>query len=65
MIKDDVDKSLLTDHLGCFGDFSLEDPICKTVCAINLRCAIEREQIDRIEILQELAFSDDLYLKIQ
>ena len=65
MIKDDVDKSLLTDHLGCFGDFSLEDPICKTVCAINMRCAIERDQIDRIEILQELAFSDDLYVKVQ
>jgi hypothetical protein len=65
MIKDDVDKSLLTDYLGCFGNFSLEDPICKTVCAINLRCAIEREQIDRIEILQELAFSDDLYEILQ
>ena len=65
MIKNDVDKSLLTDHLGCYGDFSLEDPICKKICAINLRCAIEREQIDRIEILQELAFSDDLYVKIQ
>ena len=65
MIRDDMDKSLLTDHLGCFGNFSLEDPVCKTLCAINLRCAIEREQIDRIEILQELEFSDDLFVKIQ
>ena len=60
-----MDKSLLTDHLGCFGNFSFEDPICKTVCAINLRCAIEREQNDRFEILQELAFSDDIFVKIQ
>jgi hypothetical protein len=60
-----MDKIILNDHLGCFGNFSLEDPICKTVCAVNLRCAIEREHIDRIEILQELAFSDDLYVKIQ
>ena len=60
-----LDKSIVADHLGCFGDFSLEDPVCKTFCAINVRCAIERDQNDRIEILQELAFSDDLYMKIQ
>jgi len=62
---DGIDKSVLTDHLGCFGNFYLEDPICKTCCAINMRCAIEREQNDRIEILQDLAFSDDLFVKIQ
>ncbi len=60
-----LDKSIVADHLGCFGNFSLEDPVCKTFCAINVHCAIERDQNDRIEILQELAFSDDLYMKIQ
>ncbi len=60
-----LDKSIVADHLGCFGNFSLEDPVCKTFCAINVRCAIERDQNDRIEILQELAFSNDLYMKIQ
>jgi hypothetical protein len=60
-----LDKSIVADHLGCFGNFSLEDPVCKTFCAINVRCAIERDQNDRIEILQELAFSDGLYMKIQ
>jgi hypothetical protein len=65
MKKVRVDKSIIAEHLGCFGSFSVEDPVCKTLCAVNLRCAIERDQNDRIEILQELAFSDELYMKIQ
>jgi hypothetical protein len=65
MKKKIIDNSLVADHLGCFGNFNLEDLICKTFCAINIRCAIERDQNARIEILQELASSDDLYLKIQ
>ena len=59
------DKTLIAEHLGCFGQFSLEDPVCKNHCAVNLRCAIERDQNDRFEILQELALSDQIYLKIQ
>ncbi len=59
------DKTLIAEHLGCFGQFNLEDPVCKTHCAVNLRCAIERNQNDRFEILQELALSDEMYLKIQ
>ncbi len=65
MKKVRLDKSLIAEHLGCFGQFALEDPVCKTYCAVNLRCAIERDQNDRIEILQELAFSDEIYMKIQ
>jgi hypothetical protein len=65
MKKVRLDKSIIAEHLGCFGSFSVEDPVCKTLCAVNLRCAIERDQNDRIEILQELAFSDELYMKIQ
>ena len=65
MKKVRLDKALIAEHMGCFGNFSLEDPVCNTLCAVNLRCAIERDQNDRIEILQELAFSDEVYLKIQ
>lgn len=65
MKKIRIDKSLIAEHLGCFGQFSLEDPVCKAYCAVNLRCAIERNQNDRFEILQELAFSDDMIMKIQ
>ncbi len=59
------DKTLIAEHLGCFGQFSLEDPVCKTHCAVNLRCAIERNQNDRFEILQELALSDEMFMKVQ
>lgn len=65
MNKDGIDISVFTDHLECFGNFKRENTVCKTYCAINMRCAIEREQNDRFEILQDLAFSDDLYLRIQ
>ena len=65
MKKVRLDKSLIAEHLGCFGQFALEDPVCRIYCAVNLRCAIERDQNDRIEILQELAFSDEIYMKIQ
>jgi hypothetical protein len=65
MNNNHIDDLLIRDHLGCFGNFSLDDPICKKFCAINLRCAIESEQNARIEILQDLISSDDLYVKIQ
>ena len=65
MNKDQITKLLIADHLGCFGNFSIEDPICKRLCAVNLRCAIEQENNTRLEILQDLVFSDDLSVKIQ
>jgi hypothetical protein len=65
MKKIHLDKSLIAGHMGCFGEFDIEDPVCRTYCAVNLRCAIERDQNDRIEILQELAFSDEVNMKIQ
>jgi hypothetical protein len=65
MKKVRLDKSSIAEHLGCFGEFSLEDAVCKTYCAVNLRCAIERDQNDRFEMLQELAFSDEMFSKIQ
>jgi hypothetical protein len=65
MKKNNIDKLLAGEHLGCFGNFSLDDPICRNLCAINLRCAIESEQNTRLEILQDLVSSDDLYVKIQ
>lgn len=65
MKKARLDKSLIAGHMGCFGEFSLEDPVCRTYCAVSLRCAIERDQNDRFEILQELASSDEIYMKMQ
>ncbi len=53
------------DHLGCFGDFNIEDPICKKYCSINLRCVIESENNIRTAILEDLTSSEGMFLKIQ
>jgi len=60
-----ADKYLIADYMGCFGNFNLDDPICNRHCAICIRCAIERDQNTRMEILHDLASYDELFLKIQ
>ncbi|RPH50353.1 MAG: hypothetical protein EHM85_10765 [Desulfobacteraceae bacterium] len=54
-------KDILNDHVGCFGNFSIDDPICKKLCALNLRCYIERDQSARIEILEDIILGDKSY----
>jgi len=54
-------KDVLNDHVGCFGNFSIDDPVCKKLCALNLRCYIERDQNARFEILEELILGDNSY----
>jgi hypothetical protein len=44
-------------YLGCFGNFVMEDPICKGKCALRLRCAIERDQNTRLELMEEMVAS--------
>lgn len=53
------------DHVGCFGDFNPTDLICRNHCALRIRCAIEREQSSRLEILEEIAFAEMVPTKIQ
>ncbi|MFC1828350.1 hypothetical protein ACFL0O_01925 [Thermodesulfobacteriota bacterium] len=65
MKKEFLDKTSFEDHLGCFGDFNIEDTICKKHCALSLRCAIERDQNTRIELLEDLISSDEMSIKIQ
>ena len=55
------EKDVLNDHVGCFGNFSIDDPVCKKLCALNLRCYIERDRSARIEILEELIHGDNSY----
>ena len=47
----------LDKHLGCFGGFRMSDPICKKYCALNLSCAIESDQKEQLEILEDLVSS--------
>ncbi len=65
MKKELNNKIPLDDHLGCFGDFNIEDPICKKFCALSLRCIIERDQNIRMEILEDLVSPDGMFIKTQ
>ncbi len=62
MKKKSIDKISFYDHLGCFGNFNIDDPICKKFCALRLRCAIEQDQNVRMEILEDLVSSDDMHI---
>jgi len=61
-IKDII---LLDNHLGCFGEFNIKDPICKKFCALNIQCAIDSNQYNLMEFLEDLASSNEIFLKIQ
>lgn len=65
MKKEILDKLLTEDRLGCFGCFEITDLVCRKLCALSLRCAIERDQCDRLEILEELVSSENLFLRTQ
>lgn len=65
MRKELMRSVALDDYLGCFGGFNTNDKVCKKLCALNLRCAIEQEQNARIELLEELVSDNSPYLKVQ
>lgn len=50
-------------YLGCFGRYRSNDPICNGRCALNLRCAIEHDQNERYEILEELVSASGMVVK--
>jgi hypothetical protein len=65
-----MNKKLITNrlfdmHLGCFGNFDAEDPICLRLCALNLRCTIEHDQNVRLEMIEDLVSADITIGKIQ
>ncbi len=65
MKKSGNTKTLMADHLGCFGDFNIEDRVCRRYCVLSLRCAIERDQNEQMELLEDMIATDSLTLKIQ
>ncbi|NNG00637.1 MAG: hypothetical protein HKM93_14725 [Desulfobacteraceae bacterium] len=60
MKKTIVGQVASINELGCYGEFQIENPLCKKYCVLNIRCAIEQEQNARMEILEELVASEDL-----
>jgi len=56
---------VLSDDLGCLGDFNPEDRMCFKFCALSLRCAIESDHHIRAEILEDLIYSETFSEKSQ
>jgi len=50
----------LDDYVGCFGNFNRANSVCKKFCAVNIRCAIERDQNFRIELIEDLVAPEDI-----
>jgi hypothetical protein len=65
MKKRSARRASVTIPLGCFGSFLTEDPICRSHCAIRIRCAIEKDQEIFLEVLKETAAGDDMLFSIQ
>jgi hypothetical protein len=64
MIPEQEMEFYLDQYVGCFGRFRKNDPICRKRCALNLRCAIEHEQNERFEILEELVSANGMVIKV-
>ena len=65
MKKELMNKISFDNHLGCFGNFNIDDPICKKLCALRLRCAIDRNKNAQMELLEDLISSSEMFIKIQ
>ncbi len=55
----------LSAHMGCYGNFCIGDPLCKSYCALNIRCAIEHHQIIQMEVLEDLVSQENMALTVQ
>ena len=64
MIPDTDMDAYLDRYMGCYGSYRKTDPVCRTRCVLNLRCAIEQEQNERFEILEELVSANDMAMKV-
>ena len=52
-------------HEGCIGEFDGKDRVCRSRCALRLRCAIEKERNLQMELLEELVSAEQLLTRIQ
>jgi len=46
------------DELDCFGEFDKNDRICTKYCGVSIRCAIERTQNPKVDILDHILEMD-------
>lgn len=52
-------------HESCLGGYDGNDRICRSRCALRLRCVIEKERNLRTELLEELVSVEHLPTRIQ
>ncbi len=60
MKKDARSVDRLHRRMQCFGEFNAQDPVCRQICALRLRCAVEYGQQERSEVLEELFNGDEV-----
>ena len=65
MMKKLPNASALERHLGCFGEFDIQDPVCQKLCALSVRCAVTRDHNARMEILEDMVTAEELPVTIQ
>ena len=60
-----IRRSSVNAHLGCFGSFRFDDSVCRVHCAVRIRCAIERDQKEFSEVMEEMDAGDEYFLKFR
>ncbi len=50
---------------SCFGTYNREERVCTKLCALRLRCAIEYERNNRLELLEELIAAEEPFSTTQ
>jgi len=61
MIQEAHAKLIFGTRLSCFGEFDLEDRICKRYCALRIRCAVEKDQNTRMDLLEDVISPEMMY----
>ncbi|MGE0087174.1 MAG: hypothetical protein AB7S75_22445 [Desulfococcaceae bacterium] len=64
-MQDTEDIAGFEDYAGCFGDYNPEDIICRKFCALSIRCIIERDQIDMMELMEDFPVSENMFMTVQ
>lgn len=64
MKKDAPAADHLHHRLQCFGEFNVLDSVCRQVCALRIRCAVEFAQQERMERLEELFSEDEVHARL-
>jgi len=65
MKKESLEYGSADHREGCLGEYDGKDQVCRSRCALRLRCAIEKERNLRTELLEELVSVEHLLTRIQ